>query len=69
MHSVDATRSSRLGAFVNDSTPRYANCKMEKRYDKEKKPHLCLYARTTIKAGEELRYDYGANNLWWRKKE
>uniref|UniRef100_A0A8W8LJI4 SET domain-containing protein n=2 Tax=Magallana gigas TaxID=29159 RepID=A0A8W8LJI4_MAGGI len=30
-------------------------------------PRLCLFANRDIKAGEELRYDYGEANLPWRQ--
>jgi hypothetical protein len=33
----------------------------------EKDPHLCLFALRTIAIDEELRYDYGVKDLWWRK--
>ena len=35
--------------------------------DINSKPHLCLTAIKKIKAGEELRYDYGDTKLPWRK--
>ena len=31
-------------------------------------PHLCLFAIRDITINEELRYDYGINDLPWRKK-
>lgn len=32
-------------------------------------PHLCSFAVTDIKAGEEIRYNYGKNvDFSWRKK-
>ncbi|KAK6485791.1 hypothetical protein HHUSO_G11666, partial [Huso huso] len=31
-----------------------------------KSPHLCLFAVTDIKAGEEITYDYGGLDLPWR---
>nr|XP_022296603.1 uncharacterized protein LOC111106281 isoform X2 [Crassostrea virginica] len=31
-------------------------------------PRLCLFAKRTIKCGEELRYDYGDAHLPWRQK-
>ena len=31
-------------------------------------PHLCLFATRDITINEELRYDYGLNDLPWRKK-
>ena len=29
---------------------------------------LCLFATKLIEAGTEIRYDYGAENLWWRNQ-
>lgn len=65
-YSIDATDNPRFCAFVNDSTSKYANCVMQKKVF-DGVPRLCLYTRKTINAAEELRYDYGAPNLWWRK--
>ena len=32
-------------------------------------PHICLFAKQHIKAGQELRYDYGdVKNMPWRAK-
>ncbi|XP_065642127.1 uncharacterized protein LOC124807145 [Hydra vulgaris] len=30
-------------------------------------PYLCIFAHTTILQDTEIRYDYKAPNLWWRK--
>lgn len=30
-------------------------------------PHLCLFASKDLVDGDELRYDYKAPDLWWRK--
>ncbi|XP_052677275.1 N-lysine methyltransferase KMT5A-like isoform X2 [Crassostrea angulata] len=33
-------------------------------------PHLCIFAVNDIKAGEEIRYNYGKNvDFFWRKKK
>ncbi|XP_065051974.1 uncharacterized protein LOC135681426 isoform X6 [Rhopilema esculentum] len=64
---VDATEpSGRLGRLVNDS--KLGNCKMQKVMVGQV-PHLCLFATRTITQGEELRYDYGLDDLPWRKQE
>eukprot|EP00795_Rhopilema_esculentum_P009908 gene9908-18508_t len=63
---VDATEpSGRLGRLVNDS--KLGNCKMQKVMVGQV-PHLCLFATRTITQGEELRYDYGLDDLPWRKQ-
>jgi len=36
--------------------------------DVENCPHLCIFSNKRILAGEELRYDYGVDDLPWRKK-
>ena len=64
--SVDATKpSNRLGRLVNDSEK--GNCKMKK-VIVDNVPHLCLFAIRDITINEELRYDYGINDLPWRKE-
>ena len=64
--SIDATKpSDRLGRLVNDSG--VGNCKMRK-VIVDKVPHLCLFATQDIHINEELRYDYGLNDLPWRKQ-
>ena len=32
------------------------------------RPRLCLFSKRGLEAGEELRYDYAAPDLWWRKE-
>lgn len=34
----------------------------------QKEPRLCLFAMKDIPPGVEIRYNYQAINLWWRKK-
>ena len=34
----------------------------------EDKPHLLLFAISDIQPNTEIRYNYGATGLWWRKK-
>lgn len=67
---IDATNSSCLARFVNDSPLRYSNCKMSLIHD-DSRPHLCLTAIKDIKPNEELRYDYGdkKSNMFWRHIE
>ena len=67
-HSVDATQDDgRLGRLVNDAPSAYANCKMKLVSTKDT-PTLCLFAVQDIQPNTELRYDYGVNDLPWRKK-
>lgn len=62
--SVDATLNGRIGRYVNDSP--YPNSKIVPITVKNQK-RLCLFALNDIKAGTEIRYDYGdVENLWWR---
>ena len=65
---MDATLSSGLGRFVNDSPSKYANCIMKK-FCLDGKPNLFLVTKHAINAMEELRYDYGdaSKDLGWRK--
>uniref|UniRef100_K1QLW0 SET domain-containing protein n=1 Tax=Magallana gigas TaxID=29159 RepID=K1QLW0_MAGGI len=59
-----------MGRFVNDA-PRHdhqCNADMEKLFI-DYRPVLVLFARRFIKAGEEIRYDYGVKNLPWRCKK
>ncbi|CAG2216812.1 unnamed protein product [Mytilus edulis] len=69
--SIDATNTQgRLGKFVNDAPYRYDKCntKMKLEYFDDI-PRLCLYADRTINTDEEIRHDYGDNemNLSWRE--
>ena len=63
--SIDATNHENLGKYVNDSSK--PNCKMNIIYHKDK-PHLLLFAISDIQPNTEIRYNYGATGLWWRKK-
>ena len=63
--SIDATYTSCLGKYVNDST--FPNAKMMVQII-DKKPHLLLFALDEIQAGTEIRFNYGAPGLWWRKR-
>ncbi|KAL5017170.1 hypothetical protein ScPMuIL_006759 [Solemya velum] len=63
---LDATKiSNRLGRLVNDSVDK-SNAKMRK-FIIDGKVHLALFAKMTINIGDEILYNYGDNNAWWRK--
>lgn len=53
--------------MVNDATGAAVNCTMKVIIFKNN-PHLCLFAVKDINYNEELRYDYGVEDLPWRKK-
>ena len=57
--------NSMLGRFINDSVK--PNLKIEK-VMVDGKVHLFLYSLVDILAGTELRYNYDAPNLWWRRE-
>ena len=64
LFSVDATFSTRIGKYINDSCK--PNCRV--------KPvkccngtFICLFALTEIANGTEIRYSYGESGLPWRK--
>lgn len=66
--SIDATNTERKGKYINDEevgSP-LNNCVM-RLLVMDNYPRLCLFANRDIKAGEELRYDYGEFNLPWRQ--
>uniref|UniRef100_A0A8W8JRM4 SET domain-containing protein n=1 Tax=Magallana gigas TaxID=29159 RepID=A0A8W8JRM4_MAGGI len=68
MISIDATNTERKGKYIKDEevgSP-LNNCVMRLLVT-ENYPRLCLFANRDIKAGEELRYDYGEANLPWRQ--
>ena len=64
--SVDATHHNRLGKFINDSG-RKPNAKM-RQVIVNGTPRLFLFAIQDIAINTEIRYDYMATGLWWRKK-
>ena len=55
------TYVGRLGRYVNDGVGDETNAKMCKLGAST--PHLALFATKPIQNGEEIRYDYGANDL------
>lgn len=69
-YSLDATDNERLGRYVNDEPSRSAacNCFVKKMFLLGQ-PRILVFAKKSISAGTELRYDYGggAANLPWRK--
>lgn len=62
--SFDATESTRLGRYCNDSP--FPNTKIK--FVKDCGYKLCLFATRDINPMEEIVYDYGDSNLWWREK-
>ena len=62
--SIDATKTERLGKYINDST-RFKNCKAAQ-FDYNGNPHLGIFATSDIKKGTELRYNYNGHGLFWR---
>lgn len=64
--SIDATAcKDRVARYINDSPK--PNLKITK-YCGNGKVYLYLYSIMDIEAGTELRYNYNAPNLWWRKE-
>nr|XP_055046620.1 uncharacterized protein LOC129432300 isoform X3 [Misgurnus anguillicaudatus] len=64
---IDACREDgSFGRIANDDHKK-PNCKMKK-VDVNGKPHLCLFALTEIKEGEEITYDYGGDDCPWRSQ-
>jgi SET domain-containing protein len=64
-----------MGGMVNDAPVGSSmnNCKMKLIFTERPAqgpglPRLCLFSTRDIKSGEELRYDYGVDNLPWRNK-
>ena len=56
-----------MARFVNDA--KHGNCLMRKVVINSE-PHLCLFAKTTIRVDDQLFYDYGDDpaKLFWRDK-
>ncbi|XP_072168334.1 N-lysine methyltransferase KMT5A-like [Diadema setosum] len=66
---IDATETKSNGRFVNDAKEGTSECNSRMRKVEESgKVFLCLFAIKDIKVGDEIRYDYKAPNLWWRRK-
>ena len=64
MYSIDATYDDRLGKFVNDSAKPNT---VIKSVIVDGSVHLCMFALKEITNGDELRYNYNAPGLFWRK--
>lgn len=67
LFSIDGTNSNGLAKYVNDN--KHGNCNMKK-VTVDGQEHLCLFATTAIKLGDQLAYDYGDDEtrLFWRSK-
>lgn len=69
--SIDATEEPATGPFygrlVNHGEKEEVNVKLSI-IDVDNNPSLCLFALRDINEGEELLYNYGVNNLPWKKK-
>lgn len=66
LFSIDASKSQGIAKFINDSPSRYANAIM-RIITFNNEPNLILYSKKYITKNEEIRYDYQASSLWWRK--
>ncbi|XP_065653226.1 N-lysine methyltransferase KMT5A-like isoform X2 [Hydra vulgaris] len=65
--SIDATHSTCMAKFINNSPDKSANCQPNTCVVNGI-PHLLLYAKKYIAKDSELRYDYGdSSNQQWRK--
>uniref|UniRef100_A0A7M5X251 SET domain-containing protein n=1 Tax=Clytia hemisphaerica TaxID=252671 RepID=A0A7M5X251_9CNID len=64
---LDATRSNRIGRFINDSPPRHLNAVPKAIYI-DHKVHLCFFAAKDMPRGSEVRYSYSSKHLTWRSK-
>lgn len=69
--SIDATEEPvtgpLFGRLVNHGEKEEVNIKLSV-IDVEGNPSLCLFALCDINQDEELLYDYGVDNLPWKKK-
>jgi hypothetical protein len=65
--SIDGTFSEQIGRFANDGICEEKNA-MAKTVLLSNEPRLALFATRNIFPGEEIRFDYGINDLPWRKK-
>ncbi|XP_066924389.1 titin homolog isoform X3 [Clytia hemisphaerica] len=64
---LDATRSTRIGRYINDSPPRHINA-LPKVIHVDQKVYLCFFAAKDIPKNTEVRYSYSSKNLTWRSK-
>uniref|UniRef100_A0A7M5VDA7 SET domain-containing protein n=1 Tax=Clytia hemisphaerica TaxID=252671 RepID=A0A7M5VDA7_9CNID len=67
---LDATSSRQSGKYVNDTMHRFANAHTKK-ITIGSVAYICLFAKTIIEPGDEIRYDYGDGDTAcsWRSKE
>lgn len=72
VYSIDAkNHTDRLCRYANDAPKTETECNaVMKMKVFNNYPRLCLFALRAIKAGDEIRYDYGEDekSLVWRKK-
>lgn len=72
LYSIDAKNHiDRLCRYANDAPKTETECNaIMKMKVFNSYPRLCLFALRDIKAGDEIRYDYGEDerSLVWRKK-
>lgn len=64
LFSVDATKIECAAKYINDSSK--GNARMFTRMQ-DGVPKLVLFANQTIPPKVEIRYNYGAPGLWWRR--
>ena len=67
MLSIDASQfQDRIGRYINDAKAK-KNC-VCRVMEINGSIKLCFFALKEIALKTELRYDYGDNNLYWRKE-
>ena len=66
--SIDASDDKHIGRYMNDSITEKAANVQAKPVHHNSRPHICFYALTDIKEGEELTYYYGPTDqhMFWR---
>lgn len=66
--SFDATNEDgRMGRLVNHARSGCANARVEL-VEIDGMPHLCLFAKRSIMAGEQILFDYGVKQLSFEDK-
>jgi hypothetical protein len=66
--SIDATFSTQYGRYVNDGTGELKNAEPKVVYVGTR-PHVALFACRNISKDEEIRFDYGVEDLPWRRTQ
>lgn len=66
LSSIDGTFSKGKGRYINDGCGGNQNSYIQLVIVRGR-PHLAVFAKRNIKAGEEIVYDYGVPSLPWRK--